>query len=132
MKMLLLLLLFALPVIAQSDLPDKGSIDELRGKTKFYLITDDAFTPKHILPAFRKLAIENVGRADDAEFFIEYRTLRRPDRAKGASEAFFEEGQMDIYFRRGDRKVVVWSEAKLGLAPYKSLAKKAAKILSFK
>lgn len=127
---LFLLLLLSIPAFAQADLPDKGSLAEIKGKTKFYLITDDSNSEKHILKQVVKhKSLTVVMRADDAEFFIEYRTLKRAETGRGIAEMLSEQGQMDIFYRRNGRKVIVWSDVHIGGMPYRSLAKKAMKIL---
>lgn len=132
MKTLLFILFLSLAHFAQ-DLPDKGSIDELKGKTKAYLIADNATSEKHIMKQLVKSKTFTVVKsADDAEFFIEYRTLNKPEPGGSVSAMLSEEGQMDIFYKRGDKKVIVWSDVDMGGAPYRSLARKAVKALAFK
>jgi hypothetical protein len=129
MKALLLAFFAVFAVAAQTDLPDKGSLSELSGKTKYYVIAD-GLAPKYIRGAFKKSkTLVEVNSADDAEFFVEYRTIKEADPGSGLAAMLSTEGQMDIFYRRGDKKVIVWTDVDVGGLPVRSLARKAVKAL---
>lgn len=112
MKLLLplLLLIFAGATFGQSDLPELGEIKDITGKTKFYL-SADAVNHKPILKEIskNKPPLEFVNKPTDAEFFIEYKMLTHERVTSLDIPA--ETGQMDIYFYRESKKVVVWSKS---------------------
>ncbi len=101
---------------AQSEMPEYGKIADLKGKSKVYVIA----TAEHRKLILRELGkrqqIVNVDRAEDAEFFVEYKTLSREEpigivRGTGVSMPY-ENGQLDVFFLRDNKKVIAWSEAR--------------------
>src|SRR5687768_2239782 len=101
MKFLVLLLLM-IPCFAQSDLPDRGQIADLKGKSKVFIVADG----EHF-DAIKKVAgdrFEVVGRSANADFFIAYKTLSRDE--VGKTEMFVEHGQLDVYYLDASRKVI--------------------------
>lgn len=132
MKTLILLLFLATAAFSQ-DLPDKGDISEVKGKTKIYVVADDADATKHITKQIqKKKGLTVVNSADDAEIFFDYRTIERADQAAGIAGMFGEKGQLDIYYRKDGKKVIVWSDTDTGANPKFSLTKKAIKAVTSK
>lgn len=105
MKVLLLLVLFASVTFGQ--LPDKGSISDLKGKTKVYVVatTNNA---RYIEKELKK-TFQIVQKAADAEFFLEYKILSIMK--SGSLGLDDETGQLDAYFYQDKTKVVAWSES---------------------
>lgn len=104
----LLILLFA--VSAYGQLPDRGSLSDIKGLSRVYVIAD-ADSLKRIERHTGKV-FKSVNGPDDAEFFIEYKTL---DRERVTSLGIpFETGQMDVYINRQEKKVVAWSLVEKG------------------
>lgn len=104
----LLILLFAVSAYAQ--LPDRGSLADIKGLSKVYIIADpDSLKriEKHTAKIFK-----SVNSPDDAEFFIEYKTLER-ERVTSL-QIPTETGQMDVYINRKDKKVIAWSMVEYG------------------
>ena len=114
MKMLLPLFLLVLSSFAfgQSDLPDIGKLDDIKGRTKVYVIADGD-SRKAMLKKLGEAKLTIADKSDDAEFFMEYRTLSRQPFGilPGATT---ETGQIDVFIYREKKKVVVWSDSKTG------------------
>lgn len=111
MKKLLpiLILLLAAAAFAQSDLPELGTIADIVGKTRMYIVAD-AEARKSILKKLGdKSGITIATKPGDAEFFLEYRTLDR-DRVT-MMEIPVETGQIDVYYYRDKQKVIAWSNS---------------------
>lgn len=107
MKFLLLLLL-AIP--AYSQLPDRGLISDLKGKTRVYVIAEgDAY--KVINKAIAK-SLTVVNSEDAAEFFLEYKTVSRS--TVGPTGMSLENGQLDAWLWREKKKVIAWSDSTTG------------------
>lgn len=97
--------------VGQTDLPTTGSIDDIKDLSKVYLVSDHE-SRKPIVKQFEKQKVfVIVDKSDDAEFFIEYKTLSRQSFAlMGTTET----GQMDVFIYRDKRKVIAWSESTTG------------------
>jgi hypothetical protein len=108
----LLLTLLLVPV-AYSQLPDKGSIADLKGKTHYYLDAPED-QAKYVRKELKKSNLKEVKSVDDAEFVIEYRILS-PNGTLTAAELLSQRAEMNVYFLRPDgRKVVVFEGVKQG------------------
>lgn len=125
----LALMLFLLTniVIAQTDLPDKGSISEIKGKSKIYF-NADAIRIKYLSKELEKnhnLAV--VEKTTDAEFFIQY-TLLETEYVTSLHLPI-ETGQLDVYYFKNGKKTVVWSKgtAKGGRGPADTLLRQFLK-----
>lgn len=114
-KILVLVLTFMLILTSsatcQETLPTIGSIDDIKGLSKVYLIAN-AEARKAILKQFEKQkdfsVVDNPGAA---EFFIEYKTIsRQPFDIAGTTET----GQLDVFVYRDKQKVIAWSESTTG------------------
>lgn len=112
MKKLIPLFLLVLSsfAIAQSDLPETGKLEDVKGKTKVYVIADgDA--RKAMVKKLSDAKMTIADKADEAEFFAEYRTLsRQPIAIAGTTET----GQLDIFIYRDKKKVIAWSASSTG------------------
>lgn len=115
-----LVMIFASAVSAQSDLPDVGKLADLKGMTKVYIVADAA-NLKQVLKAFKNQKnLVRVDKTDDAEFFIEYKELRQ-DQVTSLQMTQVS-GEMSVYFYRGKRKVIAWSESKVSALAWPSLS----------
>lgn len=94
----------------QSELPEIGKIADIQNKTKSYIVADgDARTAILRVAEKQKGVVVLVGKPDEAEFFVEYKTIsRQPFGFGGMSET----GELLAWFNRGASKVVVWRETK--------------------
>lgn len=113
MKVIFLSLFLTFPyiVIGQSGLPDYGKIADIQGKSKVYLIADGESRTTMIKTLTKQKALTVVDKAEEAEFFIEYRTIsRQPFGFGGTSET----GQLDAYFYSENRRVVCWTKSDVG------------------
>src|SRR5436305_1881564 len=99
---LAVILVFSAIGLGQTDLPIIGSIDDIKDLSKVYLVADNE-SRKAILKQFEKQKdFVVVDKPDDAEFFIEYKTLsRQPIAIMGTTET----GQMDVFIYRDKKKV---------------------------
>ena len=116
-KMLpLLILVFSAAVFAQSDLPEIGRLTDIKDKTKVYIVAD-AYNLKWILKSFDKQkTLVRVDKPDDADFFLEFKTIASGEYQSVYSSMRYETGQLDAYYLRDKKKVVAWSDsAKSGL-----------------
>jgi hypothetical protein len=107
---ILFVALFGLPAFAQSDLPEIGKLSDITGKTRFY-ITADAMNSKYMIKELKKHSeLTQVYKPEDADFFIEYKSLSRtaPTNSLGLTT---ETGQLDVYFYQEKRKVIAWSDS---------------------
>ncbi len=107
------IVLFAISAysFAQTDLPTIGSIADIDGLSKVYVAADNE-SRKAVFKQFEKQ--ENfsvVENADDAEFFIEYKTISRQPFGVGGTT---ETGQMDVFVYRNKKKVIAWTESTTG------------------
>lgn len=123
MKLLFFFLfsIFPLSVLGQDALPEYGKLSDLTGKSKYYIIgSSDA--RKVVLKALEKhKSFVTVDKAEDAEFFIEYRFISKVPVFNGYG--ITETGELLVYFSRDKTRVVVWSETKSGGTPSNTLAK---------
>jgi len=72
MKTLLLILLFALPVYCQQELPPEfGDISEIAHMTKVYVYSDDLKSRQRLVDKLKK-EFQVVGDIKDAEFAVYY------------------------------------------------------------
>ena len=79
--------------------------------SKIYLVADNE-SRKAILKQFTKQKVfVIVDKPDDAEFFIEYKTISRQSFAMMGTT---ETGQMDVFIYRDKKKVIAWSESTTG------------------
>ena len=105
------LLAFSGRTLGQNDLPTIGSFDDIKGLSKVYVVADNE-SRKPILKVLKKQpAFTLVDKPEDAEFFLEYKTISRQQFAMMGTT---ETGQLDAYVRRDGKKVVAWSESTTG------------------
>lgn len=107
MKFLLLMFLFAVPLLAQTDLPDRGELADLKGMSKVYVVAN----AEHFKMVKKELAksFTLVNKADEADFFLEYKILSTSQNTSLRIDS--ETCQLDAYLFRDKRKVVAWSES---------------------
>lgn len=99
----------AASVFGQTDFPDKGTLADIKGKTKAYLIAD-AVNAKLVIKALGKSnAVTLVDKADNAEFFIEFKTIGDPQPV-GTTGFAVRQGELTVYVIRDKRKVIAWSD----------------------
>ncbi len=117
---ILILLLFAVPVLAQ--LPDRGSMTDLKGMSRVYVIADAA----NYKPVIKQLkALTVVTRPDDAQFFLEYKTLSQS--TVGVTGMHLATGEMNAYVTIDGHKILAWSDSLVGGAFKGDTASKLAK-----
>ena len=105
----LFILVFSAAAFAQSDLPQIGKLDDIKGKTKFYLVADTFHSKLMLKEIAKQKALIRVDRAEDAEFFIEYKALSR--QPFGETVHISETGELRVYFYKDDKKkVIVWAD----------------------
>lgn len=114
---LLFTMLFAVAAFGQSTLPDKGQTTDLKDKTKFYLDAE-ADQAKLIRKALKGSGLTEVTKANDADFVLEFRILSEKEKP-GLGGMFptsntVRRGQLEAYYYRNERKVVVFSDVKEG------------------
>lgn len=102
----LLLLLFVIPVFAQTELPDRGDITDLRGKTKVYVVADSIH--RKGIEAVLSKSFSLVNKPADAEIILEYKILS--SEPIGTLGMTIEDGQLDAYYYKNGRKTVAWSD----------------------
>lgn len=102
MKFLLLLLLTA-PLYAQ--LPDRGNIGDIKGMSKVYVFADGDYYKAIV----KNVKFVQVDRPEDAEFFLEYKTLSRT--ISGPTNMSLETGELMAYTYKDKRKVIAWSDS---------------------
>jgi hypothetical protein len=127
----LLLLLLAIPAVAQSDLPDRGTLADIEGKIKIYIDAD----AEHIRPIEKaiKKPFSIASKVAEAEIFLEYKTLSTQEVT--SMKLILETGQLTAYFYRDKQKIVVWmaSDSKGGAGgPANNLTKRFIKELGKK
>lgn len=136
MKKLFLLLILMLSVVtfAQSDLPEIGSLEDLKGKTRYYL-NSPAKERKQILKELdtKKTGLELVSNPDDADFIVEYKVLDSKEKPFLISSSITSTtAQLDVYFYRDGKKIMAWSEGKTSsfrTEPYLALPRQLIKDL---
>jgi hypothetical protein len=117
MLKIVLLTLLLFPVAAYSQLPDKGSIADIAGKTRFYLDTE-ADQAKLIRHELKKSGLKEVTSVNEADFVIEFHILSQKE--KPMTGGLFPDsntvrrGEMNVYYLRDGKKVVVFSDVKEG------------------
>lgn len=116
---------------AQTDLPDRGSIEEIKGKSQYYLVSDAESRKLLIKPLQKQKGLTETGQAKQADFVLEYKTLN----VQYVSDLRIpsETGQLDVYYLREGRKVIVWSDSAYSgfrKTPQQSLVEKFLKALS--
>mgnify|MGYP001771077515 FL=1 len=108
---LIVVLAFAAISFGQTELPIIGSISDIDGLSKVYLVADNE-SRKAIIKQFQKQKVLYlVEKPDDAQFFIEYKTISRQPFGIGGTT---ETGQMDVFIYREKKKVIAWSESTTG------------------
>ncbi len=107
---LTVILVFSAIGFGQTDLPITGSIADIKDLSKIYVVADNE-SRKAILKQVKKQKIfVIVDNPDDAELFIEYKTISRRTVAMMTTET----GQMDVFIYRDKRKVIAWSDSSTG------------------
>ena len=93
---------------AYSQNSEFGSIEVLKGKTKYFVVADSTEDRNKIVSELRRRPeLVAVSRAEDAEFFVEYKQLDiKPLGSFGGAVA---RGEMTVYTKGGDTKLVAWS-----------------------
>lgn len=115
MKTLLFTLLFALIFSAFAingigqELPEYGKLDEIKGKKLVYVATDNPEGRKQIVNALKRSSLTVVDKPEDAEFFIGYKIAGQFD-SKASLILTSDIGQMDVYYLRDGRRVLVFSD----------------------
>jgi hypothetical protein len=121
----LIFLVFVSSAFAQSDLPDIGSLADIKGKTKLYIIADAESRKPIIKRIDKQKGLAIVNKPDEAEFFLEYKTLSR-ERITSL-EIPFDTGQLDAFCYHDKKKVIAWSQSKIGGYPPDALIKRFLK-----
>lgn len=104
-------MLFAGPALAQSDLPETGTLSDLAGRTRVYLIADGEARPAMLKLIEKQKGLTVTGKPDDAEFFLEYKSVSRQEFGFGGTT---ETGQLYAFFYRDKRKVIAWERSGTG------------------
>lgn len=125
------LLLFTAAAFGQSDLPDKGTLADIKGKTKIYIAADTINSKALAKELGKHKSFTNAATAAGAEIFVEYKRIGDLKYVSGL-QIPIETGQVDVYFYRDGKKVIVWSEAgsKDTKSPAGSLFKKFFKAIA--
>lgn len=105
-----LVLLFSVSGSAQADLPEIGTLADIKGKTNVYIVADGE-SLKAILKKLKGSPLVVVTKATEADFFLEYKTIAR-DQVAGSGMTL-ETGQIDVYIYRDKTKVIAWSDSKV-------------------
>lgn len=113
--------------------PDHGQISDIHGKTKFYLKAPAKERGSLLKELLKKTDLVEVTKVEDADFVIDYQTLNNKEKPTGEGSSVTSiTGQMDVYYFRDGRQIVVWSEGKTASwsrAPYLALPRKFLKEL---
>ena len=104
-------MLFVGAACAQSDLPETGTLSDLAGKTRVYLIVEGEARPAVVKLLEKQKGLMLTGKPDDAEFFLEYETVSRQPFGFGGMT---ETGHLYAYFYRDKRKVIAWERSGTG------------------
>lgn len=118
MKIPILLAVIALSTafgFGQSNLPETGSLDDIQGMTKYYVIGTQQDREKISKVLGKRDDLVAVGKAEDAQFFVEYREISRDEKMMMT----IARGQLDVFTQRDGKKVVAWSDSASG-GGYKS------------
>jgi hypothetical protein len=107
----LLLTLLLMTAFAQdNNLPEYGSISDVKNLQRLYLATDSTDARKLILRELKKTPdLEVVPSSDKAEYFIEYKVLRQKTGQTSANFTIYT-SEMVVYTLRNGRKVIAWSK----------------------
>jgi hypothetical protein len=118
----LLILILSLTGMAQTDLPDKGALTDIKGKNKAYLVSDTQ-NAKVITKEIskKKNALVLVNKAADADFVVEYRTTAT-EPTKSSLDISIVTGQMDVYTLQDGKKTIVWTDSSTKSMSYPSVA----------
>jgi len=106
------LLVFVGRTLGQNDLPTIGTFDDIKGLSKGYVVADNESLKAMLKELKKQPAFTLVDKPDDAEFFLEYKTISRQQ--LGLTGGTTETGQLDAYVRRDGKKVVAWSQSTTG------------------
>jgi hypothetical protein len=107
MKLALFLIAMLAPAaFAQTDLPTIGTLEAIKGKSKFYVVANQEDREQIIKTLGKRKDLAATGLPEEAEFFIEYRELKRDSFGMVGTIAT---GQMDIYVNRDGKKLIAWS-----------------------
>lgn len=124
MLKLLFICLFAFPAFAQTDLPIFGKLSEIEGKSTFYVVAEDAADRRQIENVLSERLVKVIDPAK-ADLFVEYKSISRTTKFFGGTER----GAMTLYYVRGDKRVIVWSDAVTGGAYKSDAARRLARKL---
>lgn len=118
---LIILTFVQINLAQESNLPDHGSIADLKGKTKAYIIAD-AENTKQILKGLKnQKVLIVVNRPEDAEMFLDYKETA-PRSSVTSLEMSSITGQLDVYIYRQKRKIIAWSDSKVSALRWPSLS----------
>lgn len=99
-------------VVLGQDLPEYGRLQEIKGKTRVYVNAEVTAERKTMIKALDKTGLNLVNKADEAEFFIVYKELSRTQTTSLNLDMIT--GQIDVFYLRDGKRVIVYSETKIG------------------
>lgn len=103
-------------IYAQSDLPVIGSLEDIKGLSKVYVIADTDSRKAIVKEIESSKGLSIVGDPADAEFFLEYKSISKDTRQTGIFRVTSEKGQLEAFVNRGGKKIVAFSESTTGSA----------------
>lgn len=106
----------------QSELPEYGSLADIAGRSKIYVNAEPDDRAAIIKELKKKKDFTIVNKADDAEFFIEYKMLSQNQ--VGPTNMNLARGRMDVYTRGDGKNKIAWSKTETNGA-FKSAVAKA-------
>lgn len=127
-QILIILITFvfsATTLFAQTDLPDRGELSDIKDNNKLY-ISASAEKYNAIKKRILKSELfEIADKSENAEIFLEYKTISRQSFGFGGTT---ETGQINVYIYRKEKKLIVWSKEKTGGGYKADTAKKLIKL----
>ena len=114
------ILLFAATMFGQSDLPDKGSLEDIKGKSKAYLVSDTLNAKVIVKEITKDKSLTLIDKADEADFVIEFKSIS--SEPVGQTGMSIMTGQMDVYIFRAGKRMIVWTDSAQKSTSYPSVA----------
>lgn len=102
------ILLTCLLLLAQTELPEYGDINELKDKQRVYVASEEQASRKYIVNLLKK-NFTIVNSPEEAEFFLVYE-VKASTESRGRQRSHYKRSEMTAYTLKGERRRILWSD----------------------
>lgn len=102
-----LIIFCSITVLAQTELPAYGKIDDIRGKSKVYIVADNIPRTFILEEVKKSKLLINVDDPELAEFVMRYKMTHRREPGYPIPLST-EAGQMDVVLTQNGKTIIAW------------------------